>query len=157
MCGKSLVHCMHTILHSVKDFAKQQIFATCTADGQTCWQFKERAEKTLRNTPDGTPLSGDGKTPRLDMGGMLGEWKIVGTHYTKRMFRVQCLEYGSQCRQTQRAHTHVPTHTCTHSAHEHAWTYSDMHTHGYMQTLQINTTHTSARAHTQIHPCMYTH
>jgi len=37
-------------------------------------EFKERAEKVLRNTRDGTPLSGDGKTPRLDMGGMLG-WK----------------------------------------------------------------------------------
>lgn len=35
-------------------------------------QFKERAEKALRNTRDGTPLAGDGKTPRLDMGGMLG-------------------------------------------------------------------------------------
>jgi len=34
--------------------------------------FKERAEKALRNTRDGTPLAGDGNTPRLDLGGMLG-------------------------------------------------------------------------------------
>ena len=35
-------------------------------------EFKERAESALRNTRVGTPLAGDGKTPRLDMGGMLG-------------------------------------------------------------------------------------
>ena len=34
--------------------------------------FKERVEKALRNTRDGTPLAGDGNTPRLDLGGMLG-------------------------------------------------------------------------------------
>ena len=43
-----------------------------TQDTEYVWQFKERAEKALRNTRDGTPLAGDGKTPRLDMGGMLG-------------------------------------------------------------------------------------
>jgi hypothetical protein len=35
-------------------------------------ELKGRVDPQLRNTKDGTPLAGDGKTPRLDMGGMLG-------------------------------------------------------------------------------------
>ena len=35
-------------------------------------QFLGRHEKGLRNSKDNTAFSGDMKTPRLDMGGMLG-------------------------------------------------------------------------------------
>eukprot|EP00287_Rhodomonas_sp_CCMP768_P008358 CAMPEP_0196724322 /NCGR_PEP_ID=MMETSP1091-20130531/6221_1 /TAXON_ID=302021 /ORGANISM="Rhodomonas sp., Strain CCMP768" /LENGTH=314 /DNA_ID=CAMNT_0042066431 /DNA_START=204 /DNA_END=1148 /DNA_ORIENTATION=+ len=35
-------------------------------------EFKGRTDDSLRNTAKGTPFAGDGTTPRLDMGGMLG-------------------------------------------------------------------------------------
>lgn len=35
-------------------------------------KFNLRTDDALRNTAKGTPFSGDGKTPRMDMGGMLG-------------------------------------------------------------------------------------
>jgi len=50
----------------------EEIAAANAAIDANTPEFKERAESALRNTRDGTPLAGDGKTPRLDMGGMLG-------------------------------------------------------------------------------------
>lgn len=37
-----------------------------------CHDFSERNVSGLRNTKDNTPFSGDMKTGRFDMGGMLG-------------------------------------------------------------------------------------
>ena len=52
--------------------SKEEIAAAHAAIDAHTPLFKERAEKALRNTRDGTPLAGDGNTPRLDLGGMLG-------------------------------------------------------------------------------------
>jgi hypothetical protein len=35
-------------------------------------EFKSRTNPELRNTTSGTPFAGDGKTPRMDLGGFLG-------------------------------------------------------------------------------------
>ncbi|KAK3263257.1 hypothetical protein CYMTET_27926 [Cymbomonas tetramitiformis] len=51
----------------------EEVAAANAAVDSRVSQFEER-HGVLRNSEDGTPLAGDGVTPRLDMGGIL-EWK----------------------------------------------------------------------------------
>lgn len=63
--------------------AEEVAAAHAAIDAHTA-EFKERADKALRNTRDGTPLAGDGKTPRLDLGGMLG-WQKPHCNIFRKM------------------------------------------------------------------------
>jgi len=63
--------------------AEEVAAAHSAIDAHTA-EFKERADKALRNTRDGTPLAGDGKTPRLDLGGMLG-WQKPHCNIFRKM------------------------------------------------------------------------
>jgi hypothetical protein len=64
--------------------SKDDIAAAHAAIDAHASEFKQRAEAALRNTQDGTPLAGDGQTPRLDMGGMLG-WEQPHCNIFRKM------------------------------------------------------------------------
>ncbi len=59
-------------LHIRNVLSPEEVKAANNAIDAHQGELKGRTHPELRNTKDGTPLAGDGRTPRLDMGGMLG-------------------------------------------------------------------------------------
>jgi len=94
----------------------EEIAAANAAIDANTPEFKERAESALRNTRDGTPLAGDGKTPRLDMGGMLGWQKPHCDIFRKLLCHPKLVPYlkelvgevGPRCRTPARTPASLP-------------------------------------------------
>ncbi|EKX44930.1 hypothetical protein GUITHDRAFT_71713 [Guillardia theta CCMP2712] len=59
-------------------------------------QFQSRTDDHLRNAKMGSPLAGDGATPRLDMGGMLGWPAPYSNVYRKLLAHPRLVPYLNQ-------------------------------------------------------------
>ena len=84
-------------------------------------ELKGRTHPELRNTKDGTPLAGDGTTPRLDMGGMLGWERPHSDVFRRLLAHPRLVPYltellGEGCAQ-QPAYRAAPFHAAAHPAH----------------------------------------
>jgi len=56
-------------------------------------EFKTRDDRDLRNTKDGTPLAGDGVTPRKDLGGFMGWPSPDGDVFRKMLAHPKLVPY----------------------------------------------------------------